>query len=282
MTETAAGALIGAQAEESPFVSHPRQTKIIAMCNQKGGVGKTTTTMNLAGALAEFGRRVLVVDGDPQCNLTQGLLVRSPGPNDLTQARVVLDALDPRPLIRETKVENIHLLPASLDMAGLSADLRDTGNGLMLYRIMLDKLRGLYDYILVDQRPALELDTDSQLVGSDAAIIMADVDQWSMEGLKRQVAQHKKAMGRAQRDDFDVIGLVIGRVTKPMGHFDAAVYKLLQNHPRIRTLGEVPVRAADIKEARNKGLPVCQYRPRTDTADFFRGIATNAGLVKAA
>ncbi|MFE0107103.1 ParA family protein [Streptomyces sp. NPDC059009] len=282
MTETSTGPLIGAQPRGSSPISPGDETRIIAMCNQKGGVGKTTTTINLGGALAEYGRRVLIVDGDPQCNATGGFRVKPPGPTDLTQSKVVLDALDPHPLIRETKVDNLYLLPASLDMAGLSTDLRDTGTGLTLYRTMLNKLRGEFDDILVDQRPALDLDTDSQLVGCDAAIILTDVDEWSMEGLKKQVAQHKKAMARAERDDFDVLGLVIGRVTKPMGRFDAAVYKLLQSHPTIRNLGEVPVRAADIKEARNKGLPVCQFRPRTDTAGFFRTIAVNAGLVKAA
>jgi chromosome partitioning protein len=301
MTETTPAPTIGAQAnggEQPPqeseqereerirtFLEQNRpneEARVVALCNQKGGVGKTTTTIQLAGALAEYGRRVLVLDGDPQRNATTGFRVRPPGPNDLTQAKVVLDVLDPLPLVRETKVPGIYVLPASIDMSGLSTALRDTGAGLRLYRIMVDKLRPFFDDILFDQRPALDMDTDSQLVACDGAIIMTDVDEWSMEGLKMQLAQQTRAMKRAERDDFDVIGLVIGRVQKPMGHFDAAVYKMLQNHPRVRCLGEVPVRSADIKEARNQGLPVCQFRPRTDTAGFFRTIAANAGLVKAA
>jgi chromosome partitioning protein len=300
MTETTAAPTVGAQGTGKPPETETEQARqdrvradleqnrggtdanVIALCNQKGGVGKTTTTIQLAGSLAEYGRRVLVLDGDPQRNATTGFKVRPPGPKDLTQAKVVLDVLDPLPLVRETRVKGIYLLPASIDMSGLSTALRDTGAGLSLYRIMIDKLRPYFDEILVDQRPALEMDTDSQLVGCDKAIIMTDVDEWSMEGLKMQLAQQKRAMARAERDDFEVLGLVIGRVQKPMGSFDAAVYKVLQNHPTVPCLGEVPVRSADIKEGRNKGLPVCQFRPRTDTAGFFRAIAVNAGLVKAA
>ncbi|MFF0698403.1 ParA family protein [Streptomyces tendae] len=302
MTETTAAPTIGAQnsggtqppeeteQERQDRVradleqNRPDQCRITAMCNQKGGVGKTTTTINLGGALAEHGRRVLLVDGDPQCNLTEGFRLKPPGPNDLTQAQVLIDALDPLPLVRETNVPGLYVLPASLDMAGLSSDLRDTGTGLTLYRVMLDKLRAYFDEMLLDQRPALDLDTDSQLAGTDRAIIMTDVDEWSMKGLTKQLAQHKKVMARVQRDDFEVVGLVIGRVQKPMGNFDAEVYKLLQNHPRVRCLGEIPVRAADLKEARNKGLPVTHFKKttRTDTAQFFRSIAANAGMVKAA
>ncbi|MFB8120606.1 ParA family protein [Streptomyces sp. NPDC055962] len=302
MTETTAALTIGAQAssganppEETEQERRdrvraileqyrPEQCRVVAMCNQKGGVGKTTTTINLGGSLAEHGRRVLLLDGDPQCNLTEAFRIKPPGPNDLTQAQVVIDALDPLPLVRETQVPGIYVLPASLDMAGLSSDLRDTGTGLTLYRIMIDKLRPYFDEILLDQRPALDLDTDSQLAGTDAAIIMTDVDEWAMKGLTRQLAQHTKVMARVQRDDYEVLGLVIGRVQKPMGNFDTAVYKMLQNHKRVRCLGEVPVRAADLKEARNKGLPVTHYKKtmRSDTAGFFRGIAANAGLVKAA
>ncbi|WP_344583505.1 ParA family protein [Streptomyces lunalinharesii] len=281
--ETALAPLGGASGLPSPRMGRPEQTRIIAMCNQKGGVGKTTTTINLAGALAEYGRRVLVCDCDPQGNATTGLKVpmldHEAGP---TQATTVIEMRDPHPLVAKTKVENIDVLPASMDMVFLPSRLRETGAALQYYARMLAHFHGEYDDILLDMRPALDTDTDAQTAAANGAIVMVDVDEWAMKAVKMQVAQHKKIMAGLGRESLDILGLVIGRVTKPMGDFDATVYKMLRNHPRIPCIGEVPVRSADLKEARNAGLPVVFFRPKSDTAGFFRSIATNAKLVTAA
>lgn len=291
MTESAVGAAIGAQMNPNahPATStlghDPRATKIIAMCNQKGGVGKTTTTINLAGSLALHGARVLVADFDPQGNATSAFKV--PMLDDEkgdTQATVLIGMKDPLPLVAKTRVENIDVLPASMDMCFLPSRLRETGAALNYYTGLLEYFRGAYDYILMDMRPALDTDTDAQTAAADAAIIMVDVDEWAMKGVKMQVAQHMKIMRSLGRpvDDLDILGLVIGRVMRSMGDFDRKVYDILRKHPRIPLLGEVPVRSADLKESRNKGLPVAFHRPKTDTAAFFHTIARNAGLVKAA
>lgn len=262
----------------------PGETRIIAMCNQKGGVGKTTTTINLAGALALHGRRCLVVDCDPQGNATGAFKVAmlddEKGP---TQATVVIEMKDPHPLVAKTKVANIDVLPSSIDMYLLPSRLREGGAALQLYTRMLAHFAGEYDDILLDMRPALDTDTDSQTAAATHAIIMVDVDEWAMRAVKMQVAQHIKILKLLGRplDSLPILGMVIGRVIKPMGDFDTAVYEALNNHPRFPVLGEIPIRSSDLKEARNKGLPVGYYRPKTDTAGFFRSIAANAGLVNA-
>ncbi|MGW0033051.1 ParA family protein [Streptomyces sp. NPDC003314] len=259
------------------------RTIVVAMCNQKGGVGKTTHTINLAGALAEFGRRVLVVDCDPQANTTSGFRMKRPDPKGFTQRTAVLEVLDAHPLVVQTKVPNIHLLPASIDMALLSSGLRNTGMGLTLYQRMLAAFMGEYDVILMDMRPALDTDTDAQIAASDFSAINVDVDEWSMEGVGYQLAQQEKTLKYVNRtDEHAALGMIIGRVTKPMGAFDREVYDVLCAHPALPVLGEVPIRAADLKEARHEGLPVVQYRPTSDTAQFFRDIAQRSGLVKAA
>jgi len=284
MTETDSARRATRRALPAPRLEAGTETRILAMCSQKGGVGKTTTTINLAGALAEHGRRVLVCDCDPQGNSTAGfkaaLLDDEEG---ATQATTVIDMGDPHLLVARTRVDNIDVLPASLDMAHLAARLRETGAAHQLYARMLGHFDGEYDDILLDMRPALDTDTDAQTAASDHAVIMVDVDEWSMKAVKLQIAQRRKIMQLLGRsvDDLDILGLVICRVMKSMGAFEQAIYEQLQRHPSLPTLGEIPVRSADLKEARNAGLPVTHFRPRSDTAGFFRQIAVNAGLVAA-
>ncbi|MET9402095.1 ParA family protein [Kitasatospora sp. NPDC002965] len=282
MTEIATAPLTGVPSLPGP---RPGEAYIIAMCNQKGGVGKTTTTINLAGALAEHGKRVLIVDCDPQGNATMAcktaMLDADKGP---TQASILLEMGDPRTIIAETKVPGIDILPASMDMIYLAARMRESGISISLYSDLLAHVRHLYDAILLDLRPGIDTDTDGQTAAADAAIILVDVDEWAMKAVRMQTAQHITVMRKAKRpaDDLTILGLVIGRIVKPMGDIDARIYRQLQQHPRIRCIGEVPIRSTDLKESRAVGLPVVQHRPRTDTANFFREIAVNAGLVKKA
>jgi chromosome partitioning protein len=252
------------------------------MCNQKGGVGKTTTAINLAGSLAFHGLRVLVVDGDPSGNATDAykvdMLDEEYGD---TQTTCLLDGKDPHHLVAKP-FERIHVLPASMDMQYLPSRLREQGDALHTYRRMLAHFLGEYDVILEDTRPAIDTDTDSMTAAANAAITMVDVDRWAMKAVGMQLAQHEKIMQRLERRDFTELGLVISTAKASTGAFDSAVLKNLRSHPMLPVLGEIPYRGADLKEARAMGQPVQMYRPKTDTAEFFRGIATKAGLVTAA
>lgn len=258
-----------------------QQTCIIAMCNQKGGVGKTTTTINLAGALAFYGRRVLIVDGDPSGNATDSYRVEMlDDERGDTQTTAIIKQLDPHKLVAKP-FENIHVLPASMDMQFLAPRLREQGDALHAYRRMLDHFAGEYDFILIDTRPSIDTDTDSMTAASDAAIMMADIDRWAMKAVKMQLAQHEAIMRRLGRRDFLELGLVLGRGMNN-GKFDQAVHRALTNHPLLSVLAEIPYRAADLKPAREQGQPVQMFRPRSDTAQFFRDIAVKGGFVESA
>lgn len=259
------------------------ETRIIAIANQKGGVGKTTTTMNLAGSLAGHGYRVLVVDGDPQGNLTDGfkvsLLDDEEGP---TQVAAMVDGIDPHGLVAKP-FDRLHVLPASLDMYLLARRLRDVAAGEQRMKRMLDHFRGEYDYILLDLRPAIDDDTDAAMVAASGVFVPVDVDRWSMKAVGLLLGQIERVLKAVDlpEDHLEMLGIIINAVVKPMGHYDKAVYQALQKHPRIPYLGDIPIRSADLKEARHHGQPVAFYRPRTDTNTFYRSLLVNAGLLEA-
>lgn len=264
-----------------PWTARPSKTCVIAMCNQKGGVGKTTTTINLAGSLAHYGRRVLIVDGDPSGNATDAYRVEMlDDEHGETQTTAIIKQLDPHQLVAKP-YENIHVLPASMDMQFLSPRLREQGDALHAYRRMLNHFAGEYDFILIDTRPCIDTDTDSMTAASDAAIMMADIDRWAMKAVKMQLAQHEAIMRRLGRTDFLELGFVLSRGAGN-GTFDKAVHRALSNHPMLPVLAEIPYRGADLKPAREQGQPVQMYKPKSDTAQFFRDIAVKGGLVEAA
>jgi chromosome partitioning protein len=265
-----------------PFTGPADEMRIIAMCNQKGGVGKTTTTMNLAGALASFGKRVLIVDGDPSGNLTDGFRLEGLDEDEGdTQVDCLLKGADPHPLVAKP-FENIHVLPASPDMVFLPARLRERGNALHAHKKMLAKFEGEYDYCLLDTRPAIDTDTNSMTAAAHGALMMANTHKWAMKAIGSQLDQHESIMEELGRTDFLEIGMVISLALYGRGDFNKLILKQLRQHPDLAPLVEIPFRGADLGEAEVEGKPVQMYRPKSDTAQYFRDIAVKGGLVEAA
>lgn len=170
--------------------------RVIAMCNQKGGVGKTTTTINLAAALAEYGRRVLIVDFDPQGAASVGLGVN---PHELEQT--VYDLLvdrdaDIHRLIRETSVENLDLLPANIDLSAAEVQLvsevaRETILARVLRPVMDD-----YDVVLIDCQPSLGLLTVNALTASHGVLIPLECEFFALRGVALLVETIEKVRDR--------------------------------------------------------------------------------------
>ena len=156
--------------EPAPLSSHG-PARVIAMVNQKGGVGKTTSTINLAAALAEFGRRVLVVDFDPQGALSAGLGI-NPHELDLTVYNVLMDRkVDIRDAIHKTGVENLDLLPANIDLSAAEVQLVNEVAREQVLDRALKKVEDDYDVVLIDCQPSLGLLTVNALTASHGVII---------------------------------------------------------------------------------------------------------------
>ncbi|WP_374201567.1 ParA family protein [Actinocorallia sp. API 0066] len=169
--------------DPEPLAEHG-PARIVAVCNQKGGVGKTTTTINLGAALAEQGRRVLLVDFDPQGALSVGLGQGDPRQLDVTVHNMLLEAeTEWEDILLETTVEGMHLLPSNIDLSGAEVQLvHEVGREY----ILSGKLKGAvehYDYVLIDCQPSLGLLTINALAAAQGVIVPLECEYFAMRGV---------------------------------------------------------------------------------------------------
>ncbi|MGY0466933.1 ParA family protein (plasmid) [Kitasatospora sp. cg17-2] len=251
---------------------------VVAILNQKGGVGKTTDTIHLGGALAEHGRRVLLVDLDPQGNLTTALgIPRLEGP--LTMPTAMLNgcsAEQARALVHQHS-DNLYVIPSSLDMFSLPRKLHgERAAHERLWRV-LRHLEGMFDVCLIDCRPGLDVDTDAALYAAGSLLIPVDVDEFSIDALSLLLGQMETLSAELEHPAPDVRGLIINRVMLPLSAINGAVMNELKSAgPQV--LAEIPVRSI-LAEARNQRKTITQYAPKSDVAQMFRDLAKASGLV---
>ena len=159
-------------------------TRIIALANQKGGVGKTTTAINLSAALAADGKRVLLVDADPQANASSGLGV------DIRELQAsiyecLVSGINPKEAVMETEVENLHLIPSHIDLVGAEIEMLNLPDREQLLKRVLQQIREEYDYILIDCSPSLGLITVNALTAADSVIIPVQCEFFALEGIAK-------------------------------------------------------------------------------------------------
>jgi chromosome partitioning protein len=246
-------------------------TNVIAIANQKGGVGKTTTAINLGGALAEAGYRVLCIDMDPQANLTAGLGINL-NTIDRSMADVLVGRVTMDQILRPTETERIDIAPAHIDLAATEGELFTMlGRESILRDALEGHLDGRYDYALIDCPPNLGLLTVNGLVAADGVIIPVQTQFYAMKGLTNLVKV------------INTIHLKLNRKLRILGLL-ATFYDSRTNLARdmldeLRVVGDHHVFASIIRntvklgEAPLVGRPITVYAGHTEVARTYRELA---------
>lgn len=250
--------------------------KVISLINQKGGVGKTTTSINLAASLAILGKKVLLIDLDPQCNATTGIGINK-GEIEKSVYNVLNNTCPIEEAIIKTKYKRLYLLPANINLAGIDIEMMDQSRANQNYmkaeqlKIHIDKIKDSFDFIIIDCPPALGIITTNALTASDSVIIPVQCEFFALEG----ITQLLKAIMYTQQNlnpNLAIEGVLL-TMLDARTNLGLEVVEEIRSYFKDKVYNTIIPRLIRLTEAPSHGKPIIAYDPKSRGSEAYLNLA---------
>lgn len=245
--------------------------KAIAIFNQKGGVGKTTTNVNLSASLAKLGKKVLVIDNDPQGNSTSGLgLIKDSLEYNLYDA--LIDDIEVEKCITPSPFEGLDVIPSNVQLAGAEIEMIEIDNREQRLKRIIDTVRDDYDYIFVDCPPSLGLLTINSLVAVDGVIIPIQCEYYALEGVS-QLMNTFQLIKRGLNPDLEIEGVLLS-MFDGRTNLSIQVVEEVKKYFKSKVYGTIIPKNVRLAEAPSFGVPVIEYDEKSKGAVAYMDLAS--------